>query len=70
MLNKELILQKKWDKHLSYKDISDRLGYNSPATVYKFLKGNHELKAKHIEALASMLDLTVEQMFTTGGDAI
>ena len=69
MLNTRLILQRKRELGLSYKDISDRLGYSSPATTFKILNGSHELKAKHLKALAAMLEVNIDEMFTESDNA-
>jgi transcriptional regulator with XRE-family HTH domain len=63
MLNMTLLEQKMNEKGLTYRGISELMGFKSSGTIWKWVHGKNQMRAHHIERLAMILGVPVQSFF-------
>jgi len=69
MLNFEILEQKMLEKGLSYRRISQLMGFTSSGTVWKWLHSRNQIRAQHIEKLAEILEISIQDFFIQSNDS-
>lgn len=69
MLNLQFLEQKMTEKGLTYRRISQLMGFVSSGTIWKWLHGRNQMRAQHIEKLAEILQVPVQDFFIPGNDS-
>jgi transcriptional regulator with XRE-family HTH domain len=51
------------EKNITYRELSDCLGFKSTGTVWKWVHGTCHMKAKYITQLSEIFQIPVESFF-------
>jgi transcriptional regulator with XRE-family HTH domain len=63
MLNYRFIEQKMKEKRVTYRKMSELLGFKSPGTCWKWVHGRTQMKAIYLERLTQIFGVTVQSFF-------
>ncbi len=68
MLNLQFLEQKMTEKGLTYREMSQLMGFTSSGTIWKWVHGQNQIRAQHIERLAEILEAPVQDFFILNAD--
>ena len=63
MLNLQFLEQKMTAKGLSYRRISNLMGFTGSGTIWKWFHGTNQMRVQYLERLAQILEVSISDFF-------